>query len=216
MSVIPRWVLGRLQQAAPTDAETGGQAGPSDNLLVARAQAGDLRAFDSLVERYRGKIYAIIVNLIKDSAESWDLAQDVFLKAWKALPKFEARSQFYTWLYRIAHNVVYDWMRKRKSRGPHVEETAIRQDNIEAGARTAPREAIQPDAQAERGELRERLDAALAQISEDHRTAILLKEVQGLKYHEIADVMGCSIGTVMSRLFYARKKLQEILKRNEE
>lgn len=216
MSVISKWLFEGLRQARDQDVEAGGETGPSDEVLVQRCQEGDSRAFDLLVERYRGRIYAIIVNLVKDHTEAWDLAQDVFLKAWKALPRFEARSQFYTWLYRIAHNVVYDWMRKRKSRGPHVEESAIRHDNIEAGARAVPREAVAPDEHAERGELRVRLDQALAQISDDHRTAILLKEVQGLKYHEIAEVMGCSIGTVMSRLFYARKKLQEILKRTED
>jgi len=186
---------------------------PSDSDLVQRSQAGDLGAFDELVTRYRGKVYAMIVNMIHNEADAWDLAQDAFVKAWRALPRFEARSNFYTWLYRIAHNVTYDWLRKKRVRGDGTEfDDSVRADLIEPGAPTAPQEILRPDEDAENKELRRRIQDAIAKLSPDHRAVILLKEVEGLKYQEIADAVGCSIGTVMSRLFYARKKLQTLLK----
>lgn len=185
----------------------------SDAELVIRSQSGDMGAFDQLVTRYRGKVYAMIVNMIHNEADAWDLAQDTFVKAWKALPRFEARSNFYTWLYRIAHNVTYDWLRKRRVRGDGTEfDDSIRVDSIESAAPTAPKPISRPDESAEKSELRLRIEAAIGKLSPDHRDVILLKEIDGLKYQEIADRVGCSIGTVMSRLFYARKKLQTLLK----
>jgi RNA polymerase sigma-70 factor (ECF subfamily) len=153
----------------------------------------------------------MIVNMIRNDADSWDLAQDVFVKAWKALPKFEARSSFYTWLYRITHNVTYDWMRKKKiTAGTEFDDQVAL--HAEPGAHTAPHAHLQPDESVQGDELKARIDAAIQELSADHRQAILLKEIEGLSYQEIADVMECSIGTVMSRLYYARKKLQEKLK----
>ncbi|MFT5467261.1 MAG: RNA polymerase sigma-70 factor (ECF subfamily) [Verrucomicrobiales bacterium] len=185
---------------------------PSDAELVLRSQNGDTVAFDELVIRYRGKVYAMIVNMIHNDADAWDLAQDAFVKAWKALPRFEARSNFYTWLYRISHNVTYDWLRKKKVRGDGAEFNDQIQASIEPGAHTAPRPILQPDENAEKSELRLKIEKAIAKLSPDHRTVIVLKEVDGMKYQEIADTVGVSIGTVMSRLFYARKKLQGLLK----
>lgn len=196
-----------------TDLPSKAENEPSDSDLVERSQAGDMRSFDQLVTRYRGKVYAMIVNMIHNEADAWDLAQDAFVKAWKALPRFEARSNFYTWLYRIAHNVTYDWLRKRKVRGDGTEfDDSIRMDSIESAAPTAPKGIARPDENVENSELRFRIEAAISKLSPDHRAVILLKEVDGLKYQEIADTVGCSIGTVMSRLFYARKKLQILLK----
>ena len=182
-----------------------------DQALVVKAQGGDTNAFDELVTNYRGKVYAMIVNMIRNDADAWDLAQDVFVKAWKALPKFENRSAFYTWLYRITHNVTYDWMRKKKITAGTEFDDQVALD-AEPGALTAPKHISQPDENIAGDELKAEIDAAIQELSPDHRQAILLKEVEGLSYQEIADVMECSIGTVMSRLFYARKKLQEKLK----
>lgn len=184
----------------------------TDAELVIRSQNGDTEAFDELVTRYRGKVYAMIVNMIHNDADAWDLAQDAFVKAWKALPRFEARSNFYTWLYRIAHNVTYDWLRKKKVRGDGAEFDDAIQAAVEPGAPTAPKNISQPDENAEKSELRVKIEAAINKLSPDHRTVIVLKEVEGMKYQEIADTIGVSIGTVMSRLFYARKKLQGFLK----
>jgi RNA polymerase sigma-70 factor (ECF subfamily) len=182
-----------------------------DQELVVRCQGGDNNAFDELVTHYRGKVYAMIVNMIRNDADAWDLAQDVFVKAWKALPKFEARSSFYTWLYRITHNVTYDWMRKKKiTAGTEFDDQVALE--AEPGSHTVPHQIRQPDEKIQGGELKAQIDAAIQELSADHRQAILLKEIEGLSYQEIADVMDSSIGTVMSRLFYARKKLQEKLK----
>lgn len=196
--------------AASPDTATDDE-GPPDEELVRRSQQGDMAAFDVLVTRYRGKVYAMIVNIIHNQAEAWDLAQDAFIKAWKALPKFEARSNFYTWLYRITHNVTYDWLRKKKIQsGTEFDET-IKSDQVINAAPTAPKESSQPDDDLEKSELRLRIEDAIEQLSPDHRDVILLKEIQGCRYQEIADILDVSIGTVMSRLFYARKKLQTTL-----
>jgi len=181
-----------------------------DAQLVRRAQAGDLGAFDALVTHYRAAVYSMIVNMIRNDADAWDLAQDVFVKAWRALPAFEARAGFYTWLYRITHNTTYDWLRKRKVRGDVAFDDGVALA-AEAGSVTAPREAVAPDARLEHREIGDRIAQAIASLSDDHRQVILLKEIEGLSYQEMAEVIGCSIGTVMSRLFYARKSLQLML-----
>ena len=186
-------------------------ASQRDRALVQRCQNGDSSAFDDLVTHYRAKVYAMILNMIHNDADAWDLSQDVFVKAWKALPKFENRSAFYTWLYRITHNVTYDWIRKRKGKITGEFDDAVAQD-METSAPTAPGHAERPDEAAKRSELRAEIAAAIESLSEDHRQVILLKEIDGLSYKEIAEVIDSSIGTVMSRLFYARKKLQAILK----
>ncbi len=184
---------------------------PADEILVTRSQAGDMEAFDALVTRYRGKIYAMTVNMIHNEADAWDLAQDTFVKAWKALPKFQARSNFYTWLYRISHNVTYDWLRKRQNRIEKAEfDDRIQSNQIDKSAPTAPRDTPRPDEGAERSELKQSIRDAIALLTPEHRAVILLKEVEGLRYEEIAERTECSTGTVMSRLFYARKKLQAI------
>ncbi len=184
-----------------------------DALLVIQAQKGDLRAYDELVIRHRGRIFAMVRNMIHHEADAWDLSQDVFVKAWQALPRFEAKARFSTWLFRIAHNVVYDWTRKRKidSAGEFNDEIFDR-DQIDPQASTAPSGAESPDTSMEHGELRMKIQAALFKLSPEHRESVVLKDVQGLSYKEISDAMGCTIGTVMSRLFYARQKLQALLK----
>jgi len=164
------------------------------------------------VTKHRGRVFAMIQNMVKNEADSWDLAQEVFVKVWKALPKFEARARFSTWMYRITHNVVYDWMRKRKIESVgDLDDNLLDREVIAAGAQAAPAQAARPDEALSQGELRATIEGALQRLSPEHREAILLREVQGLEYKEIADVMDCSIGTVMSRLFYARKKLQSLL-----
>ncbi len=186
---------------------------PDDASLVARAQRGDMRAYDELVTRHRGRIYAMIRNMIHQEADAWDVSQEVFIKAWHALPRFEAKARFSTWIYRIAHNAVYDWARKRKIESAgELNDEIFERDRIDPAATTAPSMADSPDDSLSHGELREKIEQALAKVSPEHREAVILKDVQGLSYKEIAEVMGCSLGTVMSRLFYARQKLQALLK----
>ena len=152
----------------------------------------------------------MIYNMIRNDADSWDLSQDVFIKAWKALPKFEGRSAFFTWLYRIAHNVTYDWSRKKKiSSSGEFEDYMV--DQVDPGGLTNPKGVDSPDSELEREEVRGKITKAINSLSTDHKEVVLLKEVEGMSYQEIADSVGCSTGTVMSRLFYARKKLKEIL-----
>lgn len=187
---------------------------PDDDAhLVTLARQGDMRSYDTLVTRHRGRIFAMIRNMIHQEADAWDLSQEVFIKAWQALPKFEAKARFSTWLYRIAHNVVYDWTRKRKieSAGEFNDEIFER-NRIDPAAVTAPSGGESPDDSLSHSELRVKIETALAKLSPDHREAVILKDVQGLSYKEIAEVMGSTLGTVMSRLFYARQKLQTLLK----
>jgi RNA polymerase sigma-70 factor (ECF subfamily) len=183
----------------------------ADADLVKQAQTGNARAFDLLVTRYRGKVYGMCYHLVQNEQDAWDLAQEAFIKAWRALATFKGDASFYTWIYRIAHNSTYDWLRKRKieSAGEFDDE---RQSGVAAGAEAVPKPDRGPDEILKNRELGDRIQRAIAQLSPDHRTVVLLREVEGASYEEIAQIMETSLGTVMSRLFYARKKLQEMLK----
>jgi RNA polymerase sigma-70 factor (ECF subfamily) len=209
-----RW-LAFNQLMAPAGASFGAGAGDGeipDHKLIGACQKGDNRAFETLVTRHRGKVYGMIHNMIKNEADAWDLSQEVFLKVWKALPRFEARAKFSTWLYRITHNVVYDWLRKRRiDSASDLDEEILNESDIASGARTTPTTVARPDQALANSELGERINAAVATLNAEHRETILLREVQGFDYKEIAKVMECSLGTVMSRLYYARKKLQSLL-----
>jgi RNA polymerase sigma-70 factor (ECF subfamily) len=195
----------------PTTAPTTLSDADADVDLVKRAQGGDAYAFDALVVRYRGKVYGMCYHFVQNEQDAWDLAQEAFIKAWRALPTFKLDSAFYTWLYRISHNTAYDWLRKRKIESDGEFDDEIHR-NVAAGAEAVPHAEIRPDDALRNVELGDRIRRAIAQLPPDHRSAILLREVEGLSYDEIAKVTGCNIGTVMSRLFYARKKLQELLK----
>jgi RNA polymerase sigma-70 factor (ECF subfamily) len=184
-----------------------------DFRLVALAQQGDLRAYDALVTRHRGRIFAMIRNMIHQEADAWDLSQEVFIKAWNALPRFEAKARFSTWLYRIAHNTVYDWVRKRKiDSAGELNDEIFERERIDSASFTTPSGGESPDATMAHGELRVKIEIALAKLSPEHREVVILKDVQGLSYKEIAEAMSSTLGTVMSRLFYARQKLQTLLK----
>ena len=185
---------------------------PDDLELVRRCQGGDDHAFDELVARYRNRAYAMIYHLVHNEQDAWDLAQDGFVKAWKSIDRFRAQSSFYTWLYRIMNNVAIDWLRKKHIQGGQEFDDSIALSDLEPGSDLAPKSAPLPAKTMERQEVRQRIDAAIAKLSPEHRTVILLKEMEDLLYHEIAETVGCSIGTVMSRLFYARKKLQSLLR----
>jgi len=189
------------------------QADVSELDLVKRCQAGETEAFDELVSRYRTRIFAMIYNMVHNEQDAWDLAQDSFVKAWKSIKRFRGRSSFYTWLYRIVMNVTIDWLRKKQVKGAGVEfDDAIQLTDINPASKTLPKADPLPYERMERTEVRARIDNAIVQLSPEHRAVILMKETEGMQYHEIAESLGCSIGTVMSRLFYARKKLQSLLK----
>jgi RNA polymerase sigma-70 factor (ECF subfamily) len=189
------------------------QADVSELDLVKRCQAGETEAFDELVTRYRTRIFAMIYNMVHNEQDAWDLAQDSFVKAWKSINRFRGRSSFYTWIYRIVMNVTIDWLRKKQVKGAGVEfDDAIQLLEVNPASKTLPKADPLPYERMERTEVRARIDNAITQLSPEHRAVILMKETEGMQYHEIAEALGCSIGTVMSRLFYARKKLQNLLK----
>ncbi|MEP7014908.1 MAG: sigma-70 family RNA polymerase sigma factor [Verrucomicrobiota bacterium] len=192
---------------------TVAQVDVSELDLIKQCQAGQTEAFDQLVTRYRTRVFAMIYNMVHNEQDAWDLAQDSFVKAWKSIGRFRGQSSFYTWIYRIVMNVTIDWLRKKQIKGGGAEfNDEIQLREIDPAARTAPKADPLPHQRMEQSEIRARIDSAIAQLSPEHRAVILMKETEGMQYHEIAEAIGCSIGTVMSRLFYARKKLQIMLK----
>jgi RNA polymerase sigma-70 factor, ECF subfamily len=168
--------------------------------LVHRSQSGDTKAFGELVTRYRTKTFNMICGIVGNENDAWDLAQEGFLKAWRSIKRFQGRSSFYTWLYRITINVTIDSLRRRCQHSEVELDDAI------------PSFVPHPGVNYERAEIRQRVYAALAQLTPEHRAVIVLKELEDLQCQEIADILDLSLGTVMSRLFYGRKKLQSILR----
>jgi len=192
---------------------TPAQADVSELDLVKRCQAGNAEAFDELVVRYRTRVFGMIYNMVHSEQDAWDLAQDSFLKAWKSIKRFRRQSSFYTWIYRIVMNVTIDWLRKKQIKAGGAEfDDSIQLKEVDPASKTSPKPDALPSERMEQKEIRSEIDKAIAQLSPEHRAVILMKEIDGMQYHEIAEALGCSIGTVMSRLFYARKKLQNLLK----
>jgi RNA polymerase sigma-70 factor, ECF subfamily len=192
---------------------TPAQVDVSDVDLVRQCQAGQSEAFDQLVIRYRTRVFAMIYNMVHNEQDAWDLAQESFVKAWKSMKRFRGHSSFYTWIYRIVMNVTIDWLRKKQIKGAGAEfDDTLQMKEIDPAARTVPKADPLPHECMEQTEIRARIDRAISQLSPEHRAVILMKEIEDMQYHEIAEALGCSIGTVMSRLFYARKKLQNSLR----
>jgi RNA polymerase sigma-70 factor (ECF subfamily) len=185
---------------------------PDDSDLVTRCQRGDTTAFNELVTRYRGKAYAMIYNMVHNEQDAWDLAQDGFLKAWKSIGRFRGQSSFYTWLYRIMMNVTIDSLRRKQIGGETEFDDSVALSNIDPNSSTTPHTTLLPEDKIAGDEIRARIDAAVARLTPEHRAVILMREIDGMEYQEIADALECSIGTVMSRLFYARKKMQTMLR----
>ena len=186
---------------------------PEDELrLVARCQTGDTAAFNELVTRYRQRSFSTIYHMVRNEQDAWDLTQDAFLKAWKSIGRFRGQSSFFTWLYRILMNVTIDWTRRKQIEGGTEFDDAVGVRDVEPAAVTLPKSAPAPVATLSDREIRARIDAAMERLSPEHRTVIAMREIEGMEYQEIAEAMETSIGTVMSRLFYARKKMQGMLK----
>lgn len=190
--------------------EDCGPLGDAD--LVARCQRGETAAFDGIVTKYRNTVYATIYNMVRSEEDAWDLAQETFVKAWRHIAGFRGQSKLSTWLHRIAANVAIDWVRRKQIESGVEFDDTIALDQIEPGSATAPHTEPLPHQRLQCHEIQARIDAALALLSPEHRAVMLLREVEGLHYEEIAETLGCSMGTVMSRLFYARKKLQTLLR----
>lgn len=187
---------------------------PTDNELVTRCQRGDQRAFQQLVERYQKRAFGIAVGMLRNSDDAMDAAQEAFVKVFRNIAGFKGDSSFYTWLYRIVVNVCIDHCRKHGKMKPvEYDETFRRRDEAEGVLPlTGNTKSMHPGAAFDQQELGAALQAAIDGLSENHRAIILLREVEGLSYEEIAEAMDCHLGTVMSRLHHARKNLQKALK----
>ncbi len=184
--------------------------GPSDTILVDRAKSGDQAAFRALFDKYRRRVYILAIGMVQNEDEALDVVQDGFIKAYRYLAKFEGKSSFYTWLYRIVSNTAIDHLRKRKRMNQVDFIEAIEPDpELANGHALLPSILGQDPAKALlRREIREKLNEALATLSPAHKQALVLREFEGQSYDQMAVAMKCSKGTVMSRLFHARKKVQ--------
>lgn len=182
----------------------------SDKQLVERVKRGDQRAYDMLVLKYQHRIFGLISRYVKDSDEIQDVAQEAFIKAYRALPKFRGESAFYTWLYRIAINTAKNYLVSRSRRPPSID-VDVGDAEFYDGA-DGLRDTDNPENVLFGNELKAVVDTAIQALPEDLRTALTLREFDGLSYEDIADVMDCPVGTVRSRIFRAREAVDEKVK----
>ena len=178
--------------------------------LVQRARKGDLAAYDQLVQRYQERIYATVYHMTSNHEDANDLTQEAFIKGYQALKSFKGGSSFYTWVYRIAVNKTINFLKQRKNRAQ------MSLNDLDFNAEHDPDLVAlisdkNPRREAGLTELQEKLNEGMQKLSEPHRLVVTLHDVQGLSHEEIAKIMGCNIGTVRSRLFYARQQLQGFL-----
>jgi len=195
--------------------KSAGEGGGVDARQVRRwaqqARGGDEEAFGELMKTYHQKVFGLACGMVSNPDDAKDLSQQAWVKAWRNLPGYKESSSFYTWLYRIVSNTCLDFLRRRARLG----EQAL-PENVDLVTSSDPNPAAsrrsRPDQEAERAETRRLFDKALAELSPEHRMTLTLREIEGLPYGEIAQAMGCRTGTVMSRLFYARRHMQRKLR----
>ena len=200
----------REEPGAGGAAESASQQQPDEAVLVERARKGELAAYDDLVRRYQERIYATVYHMTANHEDANDLAQEAFIKAFQALKTFKGGSSFYTWVYRIAVNKTINFLKQRKNRNQ------MSLDDLDLNAEHDPDLVAlisekTPRREINIKELQEKLNAAMLKLSDAHRLVVTLHDVQGLSHEEIAKIMECNIGTVRSRLFYARQQLQAYL-----
>jgi len=205
-------VDGSIQPHEPRDEDARPASGieQSDLELVRRAQRGERGAFDLLVLRYQHKVIKLVARLLRDPTEAEDVAQDAFVKAYRALGSFRGDSAFYTWLYRIAVNTARNVMASRQRRPLDYE--ADLNESEQSAVESRMRHTDTPEAAVLSEEIHQTVNHAVEQLPEDLRTAIVLREVEGLSYEEIAEAMDCPVGTVRSRIFRAREAIDRSLK----
>jgi len=190
----------RMEPAQPTE----------EQILVGKAQKGDMGAYDELVRRYQERIYATLYHMTSNHEDANDLTQDTFIKAFQALKTFKGGSSFYTWVYRIGVNKTINFLKQRKNR------SHMSLNDLDFNAEHDPDLVAlisdrTPRREVNLAELQEKLNEAMQKLSDSHRLVVTLHDVQGLPHDEIAEIMDCNIGTVRSRLFYARQQLQAYL-----
>ncbi|MHB8420429.1 MAG: RNA polymerase sigma factor [Myxococcales bacterium] len=188
--------------------------GSDDSKLLSRARSGDGDAYRLLVERYERRVFHLAYSLVKSREDAADIAQDAFVKAYQSLANFKGEATFYTWLYRITNNLAIDLLRRRRPGESFDSDEAAQEDPADVQPGTGvlgSRLGTNPQRSALRRELAEKMEEALEQLPEKHRAILLLREVAGLSYEELSETLGIPKGTVMSRLFHARSKMQEIL-----
>lgn len=182
----------------------------ADGQLVARVQQGDKRAFEVLVLKYRHRIFSLVSRFVRDPDDVQDVVQEAFIKAYRAIAGFRGESAFYTWLYRIAANTAKNHLVSRARRPPGADLDVEDAENLDTA--WALRDVEDPESLLMTEQLREAVESAIRRLPEDLRTALMLREFEGLSYEEIAEVMGCPVGTVRSRIFRAREAVDgEIL-----
>jgi RNA polymerase sigma factor (sigma-70 family) len=202
MSMVSR-IISKTLVASPERQ----QEADSDWTLVRRVQEGDVAAFDQLVLKYRERVYAVVYNMTSNREDASDLTQDAFIKAFQSINRFQGQSSFFTWLYRIAVNSTLSHLRKAKLRSFFSFEKISEDDKTtELLAQLTDKKGA--DREMYVRELQEKLNEAMQKLSIKHRTVVTLFEIDGLSHEEIAEVMGCSVGTVRSRLHYAKQLLQ--------
>lgn len=202
----------RAQPAVARPA-AGGDA-VDDRELVGRAQKGDRAAFRVLFERYSRRAYSLAFGVVRNPDDALDVVQDAFIKAHRHLDKFEGQASFYTWLYRIVMNLAIDHLRKnRRQKVVDFSETNLSQDADNVGEESLIPRILggNPGRSLMDKEIRERIAVALDELSDNHRAVLVMRELEGLSYEEMAQAMGCSKGTIMSRLFHARRNMQKRL-----
>jgi len=180
-----------------------------DESLVSMSRKGDMVAFEELVARHRDRIFARAFTMMRNEEEAIDLSQEAWIKGWQRLEQFHGDSSFTTWMTRIVINLCLDQLRRRKKR--HTESIEAMDEEFGGVERQMPVVMVNPTERLERADLRARIDQALNQLSDAHRTVLVLHEFEEMEYKNIAKTMKCSIGTVMSRLFYARRKMAGLL-----
>jgi RNA polymerase sigma-70 factor (ECF subfamily) len=197
-------VLGKALVASPERR----QEADADLEVVKRVQAGDVAAFDTLIRKYRERLYGVVYNLTSNREDAADLTQEAFIKAFQSIQRFSGQSSFFTWLYRIAVNSTITHLRKTRLRAFFSLETIDSEEPVARDILAALTDKTGGDRDTYVRELQEKLNDAMQKLSIKHRTVVTLFEIDGLSHQEIAEVMDCSVGTVRSRLHYAKQLLQ--------
>lgn len=210
VALVPALAGPVFAMAARLDTPAAQADREEEHALVRKVLEGDGEAYRVLVERYQERIYFLCYGFVRNKEDATDLAQEAFVKAYKNLSRFQFRSKFYSWLARIASNLCIDWLRRKKVRKAEEFDEGIAATDS-AGVISMAHYKNDPQQSLRNVQLRKKLAEAIEALPDQQRQAIVLREIDGLAYRDIAEIMGIPEGTVMSRLYYARKKLQQSL-----